>query len=105
MRTSAECCNVWQVRDYTLWRATTHFCMELPIHTSKIDRHFLYSKKRTPGLSPFPLSYALYVRDNDEKDGRHLNVSVQAHSRFGRILTKGTAMLVLLLKYWLPATI
>jgi hypothetical protein len=33
-----------------------HFCMELPIHTSKIhiDRHFLYSKKRMPGLNPPP---------------------------------------------------
>jgi hypothetical protein len=41
MRTSAECCNVWQVRDFMLWEATTHFCMEPPIHTSKIDRHFL----------------------------------------------------------------
>jgi hypothetical protein len=42
--------------------------MELPIHTSKIDRPFLYSKKRTLGLN-----YALYARDNDEKDGRPLN--------------------------------
>jgi hypothetical protein len=67
MHTSAECCNVWQVRDYTMWRSTMHFCMELPIHTSKIDRHFLYSKKRTPGLN-----YALYACDNDEKDGRPL---------------------------------
>jgi hypothetical protein len=51
MHTSAEHCNVWQVRDYTLLRATTHFCMDLPIHTSKIDRHFLYSKKRTEKAS------------------------------------------------------
>jgi hypothetical protein len=41
--------------------------MELPIHTSKIDRNFLYSKKRIPGLNP--QNYALYARDNDEKDG------------------------------------
>jgi hypothetical protein len=68
MRTSAECCNVWQVRDYTLWRTTTHFCVELPIHTSEIYRNFLYSKKRTPGLNP----HALYARDNDEKDGQPL---------------------------------
>jgi hypothetical protein len=41
--------------------ATMHF------HTSKIYRHFLYSKKRTPGLN-----YALYARDNDEKGRRPL---------------------------------
>jgi hypothetical protein len=55
-----------------MWRAATHFCMVLPIHTSKIDWHFLYSKKRTPGLSPSPRNYALYARDYDENDGRPL---------------------------------
>jgi hypothetical protein len=50
----------------------------LSIHTSKLDRHFLYSKKRTPGLTlNAPRNYALYTRDNDEKDGQPLN---HAHS-------------------------
>jgi hypothetical protein len=46
--------------------------MELPIHTSKIDRHFLYSKKRTPGLNPETTLCTLDDDDDDEKDGRFL---------------------------------
>jgi hypothetical protein len=57
---SAECCIVWPC---------VHFCMELPIHTSKIDRHFFYFKKHTLSLNLLPRNYALYARNNDEKDG------------------------------------
>jgi hypothetical protein len=47
--------------------------VELPIHTSKIDRHFLYSKRRTPGLTPSPeTTLCTLLPDNDEKDGRPL---------------------------------
>jgi hypothetical protein len=42
MRTSAGCCKVWQVRDYTLWRA------------------------------PPETTLCIYARDNDEKGGRPL---------------------------------
>jgi hypothetical protein len=48
MRTSAECCNVWQVRDNTLWRATTHFC------NSYFKNRSSFFKKRTLGLNPLP---------------------------------------------------
>jgi hypothetical protein len=46
--------------------------MEMPIQTSKIDRNFLYSKKRTPDLNPSPRNYALNDCDNenDEKDAK-----------------------------------
>jgi hypothetical protein len=45
-------------------KCETTRCGELP-HISKIDRHFLYCKKRMLGLNPL-------ARDNDEKDGRPL---------------------------------